>query len=301
MALYRRTGADVPDRPVLVVALDGWIDAGLAAGAAWAALSEEIPTDVVATFDADELIDFRARRPRLRIVDGLNSGLTWLRPELRAGVDSGGTGILFLVGPEPDFRWRAFSEQVAQLAVELGTRLMVGLGGFPAAVPHTRPIRLASTASTEELAEKVGFVGGGLDVPAGIEAVLERACASAGIPSVGLWARVPHYLSATPFPAAALALVEMLCDIGGIVVDTTALRASADAGRQKVDELIAESAEHAALVNSLEAQIDEVEGTSLGRLDESGGRLPSGDELAAELERYLRGDAGPGTGGDPTG
>lgn len=290
MALFERHDVVVPPSPVLVVALEGWIDAGLAAATAWSAMSDEIPTEVVATFDAEELIDFRARRPHLKIVDGLNAGLTWYRPELRVGTDRNGIGVAFLVGPEPDFRWKTFAASVAALAVELGCRIMVGFGGFPATVPHTRPIRLAATASEPVLAEQVGFVSGELEVPAGIEAVLERACSEAGIPSVGLWARVPHYLSASSFPAAALALLDGLKAVSGVEIDTTSLREAADLGRQRVDELIGEGGEHATLIRNLEEQIDEVEGTSLGRLEDTGGRLPSGDELADELERYLRGN-----------
>jgi hypothetical protein len=289
MTLYQRNEVPVPPTPVLVVVLEGWIDAGLAAATAWSALSDAIPTEVVATFDPEELIDFRARRPHLKIVDGLNQGLTWLQPELRVGTDRNGIGVAFLVGPEPDFRWQTFANAVATLAVELECRMMIGLGGFPATVPHTRPIRLAATASEAALAEKVGFVSGELEVPAGIEAVLERACSEAGIPAVGLWARVPHYLSASSFPAAALALLEGLTALSGVEIDTVSLREAADAGRQRVDELIGEASEHASLIRNLEEQIDEVEGTSLGRLEDSGGRLPSADELADELERFLRG------------
>jgi hypothetical protein len=302
MALHRRTDLEVPPEPVLVVVLEGWIDAGLAASTAWATLSEQVHPELVATFDADQLIDFRARRPRLLLRDGENAGLTWLQPEIRSGVDRDGSGVLFLVGPEPDFRWQGFAAEVAALAVELGVRMMVGLGGFPAAVPHTRPIRLASTASSSELAREVGFITGTLEVPAGIEAVIERSCAEAGIPSLGLWARVPHYVSAMMFPAASLALLDALEKIAGIKIDTSSLREAADEGRSKVDDLIGQSPEHVALVRTLEQSIDEAEGTSLGSLDDSGGRLPSGDELAAELERYLRDDEGTfGAGGGPAG
>jgi predicted ATP-grasp superfamily ATP-dependent carboligase len=291
---YVRSDVAVPSRPLLVMVMEGWIDAGFGAATALAALTESIPTETVVTFDPDDLIDFRARRPRVQVVDGLNAGLTWQQPELRLGEDKAGTAVLFLAGPEPDFRWRSFSDTVSTIALELDVRMAIGLGAFPAAVPHTRPIRMASTASDAELAEKVGFVTGALEVPAGIQAVLERSMSAAGIPTVGLWARVPHYLAGTPFPPAALALVETLADVGGLVLETGPLRQAAEAGRQRVDELIRESDDHTAMVRTLEERIDEVEGTSLGRLEDSGGRLPSGDELAAELERYLRDDSAPG-------
>ncbi len=294
MVSYARSDVVVPSRPLLVMVLEGWIDAGFGAATALAALTESIETEPVITFDPDDLIDFRARRPRVHVVDGLNAGVTWQQPELRLGADKAGTAVLFLAGPEPDFLWRGFADTVSTIALELDVRMAVGLGAFPAAVPHTRPIRMASTASDAELAEKVGFVTGSLEVPAGIQAVLERSIAAAGLPTVGLWARVPHFLAGTPFPPAALALVETLAEVGGLVLETGPLRQAAEAGRQRVDELIRESDDHTAMVRTLEERIDEVEGTSLGRLDDSGGRLPSGEELAAELERYLRDDRAPG-------
>jgi hypothetical protein len=293
MVNYVRSNAVVPSRPVMVMVLDGWIDAGFGAATAITALTEGITTEALVTFDPDELIDFRARRPRLQIVDGLNAGLTWQQPELRVGTDRVGAGIIFLVGPEPDFRWAGFSQTVAELAREFDVRLAVGLGAFPAAVPHTRPIRMAATASNAELAEKVGFVAGSLEVPAGIEAVLERSLSAIGVPSVGLWARVPHYLSGTPFPPAALALLESLSEVAELSLETAPLRTAADAGRARVDELVKENEEHVTMVRTLEERVDEAEGTSLGSLEDSGGRLPSGEELAAELERYLRGDGPP--------
>jgi predicted ATP-grasp superfamily ATP-dependent carboligase len=291
---YVRSDMVVPRRPLLVMVLEGWIDAGFGAATALAALTESISTEPVITFDPDDLIDFRARRPRVQVVDGLNAGVTWQQPEMRLGEDKAGTAVLFLAGPEPDFHWRSFADTVSTIALELDVRMAIGLGAFPAAVPHTRPIRMASTASDSELAEKVGFVTGSLEVPAGVQAVLERSISAAGIPTVGLWARVPHYLAGTPFPPAALALVETLADVGGLVLETGPLRQAAEAGRQRVDELIRESDDHKAMVRTLEERIDEAEGTSLGRLEDSGGRLPSGEELAAELERYLRGDGTPG-------
>src|SRR5439155_7473977 len=179
--------------PVLVIGLEGWIDARLRAATAMAALLAATGTEVVATFDADDLLDHRSRRPVLRISEGVNTGLTWPEIELRAGRDPLGTPVLALTGPEPDHRWRAFTDAVAELAALFDVRLAVGLGAFPAPVPHTRPCRLAATATTPELAGQVGYVGGTLEVPAGVEAALEARFAAAGLPAVGLWARVPHY------------------------------------------------------------------------------------------------------------
>ena len=290
MPLHERHGTNVPDRSVLIVAMEGWIDAGYAAATAMAALLASTTTEKVATFLADELVDHRARRPRLRIEDGVRQEVAFAEPELLVGRDRLGAGMLLLVGPEPDYRWRAFASEVATLATQLGVRLVAGLGAFPAGVPHTRPVRLASTASNAQLARSVGFLPGAIDVPAGIGEVVGEACTRAGIPSVGLWARVPHYVSAMPFPAAAVALLDGLGALTGLVVDTEDLRRSAEDARRRVDGLIAESSEHQEMVRQLELQAD----NGGGDVGEAGGlgetRLPSGDEIAAELERYLRGE-----------
>ncbi len=283
------TGAAAPESPVLVVALDGWIDAGLAAGTALQALNETIELELYASFDSEELIDQRARRPRLRIDDGVSSELAWPEPALRVGKDALGSGIAVLSGPEPDFRWRSFSAAVTEIATGMGARLLVGFGGFPAAAPHTRPVRLASTASSERLAQQVGYVPGSIEVPAGIQAVLEQSAAGVGIPSVGLWARVPHYVSGMPFPAAAVALLDGLASVSGLVIDSHVLSEAAAAARRKVDELISQSAEHASMVRQLEDSMDRAEGPVLSFGPEG---VPTGDEIAAELERYLRGEGG---------
>ncbi|MEY2476753.1 MAG: hypothetical protein QOG87_2068 [Actinomycetota bacterium] len=286
MSLYERRADITVDAPVLIVAMEGWIDAGLGAGAALASVMAQVDTEVVATFDGDALIDQRARRPVLRIVNGVNEGLTWPEIQLRAGHDAAGKGLVLLVGPEPDVRWRGFTADVVALSTQLGVRMMLGLGAFPAPVPHTRPTRLAATATDTELAARVGFMPGGIEVPAGIEAALEVAFAEAGVPAVGLWARVPHYAAAMPYPAAAAALIDGLVDIGGLTLSAADLREAAERTTGQIDELIANSEEHQAMVTQLESQIDATENEQSG-FDPS--TLPSGDEIAAELERFLRG------------
>jgi hypothetical protein len=271
---------------VLVVALEGWVDAGFAGSTALTSLMDAVDPQPYALFDSEELLDQRARRPKLKIVDGINEDLDWPQVILSVGADRLGSGIAVLAGPEPDFRWQSFANAVAELAVALQVRLMVGLGGFPAGAPHTRPVKLASTASDTQLAAQIGFIAGSIEVPAGIEAAIERACAKRGVPSVGLWARVPHYVAAMPFPAASLALLNGLASITGLVIDTDPLVEAAEAARLKVDDLIAQSGEHQAMVVQLEQQIDAFEGTPVSLEDRI---VPSGEEIAAELERYLRG------------
>jgi predicted ATP-grasp superfamily ATP-dependent carboligase len=274
------------ERPLLVVALEGWIDAGLAAGNAMGSLLGSMPHELLADFDGDELIDHRARRPILRVSNGVSTDLRWPTIELRVATNRTGRSVLLLSGPEPDMRWHQFTTEMVQLAARLGVEMVVGLGAFPAPVPHTRPVRLAATATDSELAGRVGFIPATLDVPAGAQASLEYAFGQAGIPAVGLWARVPHYAAAMPYPAASATLLEELANLAGIEVDTKVLRAAAITTRSQIDQLIAASEDHVALVRQLEAQHDDEQGLSATMF----GEIPTGDEIAAELERYLRGE-----------
>jgi PAC2 family len=276
------------DHPLLVVALEGWVDAGMGASAAIAELLTSSPTVPVASFDTEALIDQRARRPIARLEDGVTTELTWPAIRVVAGKDRVGADILYLTGPEPDFRWPTFIDAVVGLARELEVRTVVGLGAFPAPTPHTRPVRLASTVppQSKELAGRVGTVRGTLEVPAGVQAALEIALGNAGMPVIGLWARVPHYVSAMPYPEASAALIEGLCAVSGAVLDSSELRGAGESSRRQVDELIAANPEHLDMVHRLEVALDSQESTSLA-LDDN---VPSGDEIAAELEQFLKGE-----------
>jgi len=267
------------DEPLLVMALEGWIDAGYGAATAMSTLVAGLDTQPVATFDADELLDHRARRPIMHLIDGVNSSLTWPAIELRSATDLAGHDLLLLSGAEPDHGWRAFSLAVIDLARQFGVRMVVGLGAYPAAVPHTRPTLLSCTANSEELAGRWPYLRGTLDVPAGVQAAIERVAADVDLPAIGLWAQVPHYTSAMAFPAAGLALVENLARVGGLELPTRDLAEEAGEARRRLDEIIAGNAEHAQMVQALESEADKAPSTTM---------LPSGDELAAELERYLR-------------
>ncbi|MCL4313408.1 MAG: PAC2 family protein [Actinobacteria bacterium] len=304
MELYKlHTDTDLGN-PVLVVALEGWVDAGLAAATAVTTLLESVETDLYASFATDELLDQRARRPIARITDGLVTELRWPEIKLLFGKDHQGRTVALLIGVEPDYHWRSFIDAVIELTTTIRARLVVGLGAFPAPVPHTRPVKLVATSSpgAADLANQVGFVHGSMDVAAGIYSALEAAYSDMGIPSLGLWARVPHYVANMPYPAASLTLLETLSSLTGLEIDVSSLRSAAEETSKRIDELISKSEDHLTMVRRLEEALDTLEEQSEEPTTSAGlgmDHIPSGDEIAAELERFLRGD-GLGGGEDPT-
>ncbi len=279
MTLYETEASPELDSPVMIVGMEGWIDAGMAASATVNHLMQSTDLVTVASFDTDVLLDHRARRPVMHLVDGITTGLTWPHIELRAGADADGNDVLYLVGSEPDHQWEAFARAVVDLAMDFGARMVVDLGAYPAPVAHTRPIRVVATATTPELAELVGFMPGRIDVPAGIGAVIERRCAEVGMPAVGLWAQVPHYAAAIPAPAATLAHIGMLERVAQLRFETGGLAKDAASAIEHINLLVAGNPEHEAMVADLERRAAMMDDTNF---------VMDGDELVAELEEFLR-------------
>ncbi len=275
--------------PVLVVTLAGWIDAGGAAATAMASLDQQLTARPVVSFDADTFIDYRARRPVMELRDGVNTRVVWPGIELKAGADANGTPVLLLSGHEPDANWQRFTRTVMALAERLGVTTMIGLGAYPFGTPHTRPSRLSLSCSSPEVAASLSYLRNSVDVPAGVQAVLERAFAEAGKTAIGLWAQVPHYVANMPYPAAAAALLRGLGNVTSVLASTETLDGEAVTHQAQLNELIAANDEHASMLHQLEAAYDAEGQLALGvaRPIEAAD-IPSADELAAELERFLR-------------
>jgi hypothetical protein len=273
------------DSPTLVFMLTGWIDASAAASAALAAVDQACNTRLLATFDGDTFIDYRARRPTMELRDGVNTRLEWPDILLKVGRDTDGHDVLTLTGPEPDAQWRRFADGFGELAVELGVAQAVGFGAYPFATPLTRAPRLSSTSPSPELAASLPFLKNSVDVPAGMGAVLEHALFAQGVPATTIWAQVPHYVSTMAYPAATVALLAGLRDVAHIAVDDTDLVQNANAQRVRLDELVAANEDHVNMLRQLERAFDTASEETLGL---GSTNLPSGDELAAELERFLR-------------
>ncbi|MGI9645625.1 MAG: PAC2 family protein [Ilumatobacteraceae bacterium] len=271
--------------PVLVVMLTGWIDAAGAAAAALDALSDECETSPIVRFDDDTYIDYRARRPTMELRDGVNTNLVWSTIEMRAGSAPGGRDVVLLTGPEPDAAWRRFTRTVTSIATQLGVTQMISLGAYPFAAPHTRPSRLSASSPSTDVLGTVPFARSSIDVPAGMAAALEHAMHAAKIPALGIWAQVPHYVSAMSYPAASVALLEGLEQATRIGVEAEGLRSAMAIQRERIDQMVAANDEHAAMLGKLEELYDEaIEDEAVDPALE----MRSGDELAAEIQRFLR-------------
>ena len=273
MTLYKLAHHDELVAPSMIVALDGWVDAGSAATTAAATLAEG--GRILATFDADAIFDYRARRPTLEIVDGRPDSLTWPELTLRSTRVSE-RDLLVLTGAEPDYRWHELSADVADLAGQLGVAEWISLGAIPAAVPHTRPVPILGTASEPGLLRGGVQPGpqGTLTVPAAAISVLDIAITKAGIPTVGYFAQIPHYISG-PYPGASIELLRVLGRHLGLELDTGHLPEEARLMRVRLDAAAAREETTRTYVERLEAMVDEA-------------RLPSGDDLITEIERFLR-------------
>jgi proteasome assembly chaperone (PAC2) family protein len=276
------------ERPVLVAAFRGWNDGGQGASLAGAFLARAWGGRQFAEIDAEGFYDFQATRPTVSL-DGDQRRIDW--PENHfyfAPLPGAGRDAIILLGVEPNVRWRAFSKLVTEVALEFNVELVITLGSLLADVPHTRPAPVTGSATDPELIDQLGLQASRYEGPTGIVGVLHDACAGAGLPSASLWAAVPHYVSLTPSPRAAKALVERLVELLHADVDTGELDEAADAYAQQVSEAVASDAETASYVEDLERRVDEL----AAEVD-----LPSGDALAAELTRFLR-ERENGIGGD---
>ncbi|HXF99017.1 MAG TPA: PAC2 family protein [Gaiellaceae bacterium] len=270
-------------RPVLVGAFRGWNDGGQAATMAAGYLARLWEARKFAEIDPELFVDFQATRPHVTLEEGRTRRIVWPENAFYHGrVPGTERDAVLLIGVEPNYRWRTFSELIVGLARDLGVELVVTLGALLADVPHTRAAPVTGAATDPRLVEELGLQLSRYEGPTGIVGVLLDACRRAGIPSVSLWAAVPHYVSLAPSPKAARALCERLASVLGAPIEVEELAEAERAYVAQVSEAVASDAETAAYVEELERRAD-----SLDWLEEAG-RLPSGDDLAAEIARFLR-------------
>ena len=268
-------------RPVLVAAFEGWNDAADAASSAAAYLRDRWSARLFATIDPEEFYDFSATRPDVRLAQGVTREIVWPSTELFAAPLPGTSrDVVFLLGQEPQLKWRTFTEQVVGVAKELGVEMIVILGALLADVAHTRPVRVTGTAADEELVRRLNLARSSYEGPTGIVGVLHDAFAKAGLPSASLWAAVPHYVASTPSPKASLALVERATGLLSASVVTADLKVAALDYERQVSEVVAADDDVSAYVRRLEASADEDDIADMETV--------TGEDLVDELEQFLR-------------
>ncbi len=279
--------------PALVAAFEGWNDAGDAASAALTFVGGALGAQRFATIDPEEFYDFQTTRPTVRFIDGISRAVEWPEVEIHAATAPGAPRDLVLVtGHEPSYRWRTFCETIVDLAEALGVQSVITLGSLLADVPHTRPVGITGLATDESLIERVGLAQSSYQGPTGIVGVLHDLCQRRGIPSVSLWAAVPHYVAVSPNPKGALALVRKLEGVVGVAVDATQLEVAAGEYERQVNRAVEQDPDVQAFVERLERAAAEEE------VPTDPDSLPSGDVLAREFQRFLRQRGGGRGGGD---
>jgi proteasome assembly chaperone (PAC2) family protein len=269
--------------PVLVVALAGWVDAGFAGSGSVAFLREQL--DAAREFgriDLADLMDLQQTRPTVHLVDGVSREIEW--PEIALTAGRLGRDLVLVTGPEPSLRWRAVLSELVDVAQRLGVAEAYTVGGIPAMASHRRPVSVLATGTDEDVVQRAGAWRQDYTGPTGAQSVLQVMLGDAGIATIALWAQVPHYLSGGASPPAIRAVLERLRDLAGLAVDLEVLDDQSTAYQRRVEEGLADRPDVVEVIAAIEAGVDDVD-----EVDES--ELPSGDELASEIERFLRGQS----------
>lgn len=262
---------ELGERVALVTAFDGWVNAAQAATGAMEVLLGG--SHAVVDFSSDDLFDYRDTRPTVQFASGVPQGIH--PPGVTLSHRPGPVDLLLLTGTEPSLGWHSFVGTVADLATGFGVGEMVVLGGIPWAVPHTRPVSLITTASSRDrIPDGADHPDGVLEVPASVNAAIELEMIGREVPTIGFYARVPHYLGAE-FTAASLALLQRLDSHLGLEMDLAELAAEADAQRLQLDTIASGRPEVATMIEQLETLVD-------------GASAVDGDQIASEIERFLR-------------
>jgi proteasome assembly chaperone (PAC2) family protein len=265
-------------RPVLIAAFEGWNDAAEAASTAVRYVRDRWGARPFASIDPEDFFDFSATRPQVKLREGLTREIVWPSNQFfGAAVTEAGRDVVLMIGSEPQLKWRTFCDQVVSVAAELDVELVVILGALLADVAHTRPVKVTGSAVDADLVARLSLQRSRYEGPTGIVGVLHDALNKASVPSASLWAAVPHYVAGTPSPKAALALVERAAQLLDIPVVTADLAQLAVDYERQVSEVVAGDEDVAAYVTRLEETTDS-----------EGLELTSGEELAAEFQKFLR-------------
>ncbi|GAA3796659.1 PAC2 family protein [Sphaerisporangium flaviroseum] len=287
--LYRLSG-DVPELtdPVLLYHFEGFVDAGGAGRLAIGHLLAELEHRVVATFDVDRLLDYRSRRPLMTF--DTDRWVDCEAPELAVHLaqDAGGTQFLLMSGPEPDREWELFTEAIGALATRLNVGKLVTVHGIPMAAPHTRPLGVTAHGTRRDLIAGPGSPFGRIQVPGSAAALIELRLGARGHDALGYAVHVPHYLAQAEYPRAAVTALEAVTRSTGLMFPLEDLRDAAEKTTAEIEEQIVASAELSTAIQGLEQQYDAfTAGSERENLMAESAPMPTGDELAAQFERFL--------------
>lgn len=274
--------------PTLVHAFSGFVDAGSGVRLLSEHILESCDHSLVASFDIDELIDYRARRPRMQFVVDHFASVDMPRISLHDVIDAHGKHFLFLVGPEPDYQWNRFISAVELIVKKYGVTQAVGLSAIPWPMPHTRPLGLTVHGNDRELLFGAGSVIGEIEVPGHVGAMLELRLGEIGVKSIGITAQIPHYLAQFEFPQGALVLLDGLLAGPDIVIPRGELPEQATRTLESIADQLEGNEEFAAVVTALESQYDQIAAAltaGAGGLADS--EIPTADQIAAQVEAFL--------------
>lgn len=267
--------------PIMVCAFRGWNDAANAASSALETLADSLEVDVLAEVDPEEFYDFQANRPTIHLAESTQRRIEWpSNTFISARAQGADRDLVLLDGTEPNLKWRTYSEMVVQVAEQLGASMVIVLGSLIAEVAHTLPVPITGVSTDDSTVRRLDLARSDYEGPTGIVGVIHDRCRVAGLPSVSIWAAVPHYVAAVPNPKAALALSEKLCSITRVAADISGLEDETMSYEEQISRAVAADPEVEELVSRIESDQRERGGTEID--------VPSGDALALEFQRFLK-------------
>jgi hypothetical protein len=263
------------DQPLMIVALSGWVDAGVAGGGTITAVRDQLrDLDPFATIDLSDLLDLQQTRPTARFADGGLRVIEW--PQIVFEHGRAGRDVVVVHGPEPSIAWPTVARTITETAARLGVLQAVTVGGMPALVSHRRAVPVLATGSSRSVAQELGSLRADYVGPTGMQTVVQRTLGEAGIACAGLWAQVPQYVSGSPSPPAVRAVLRRLVELYSLDLDLRALDARAAAYTERVEEGLAARPDVREIVDRIDRE-----------------QTDSSDDLVTEIEHFLRSQSDP--------
>lgn len=279
--LFEWIGEPVDGPMPFVMLTDGWIEASEAMARVHETITHQADLTPIIEFDVDRLLDQRARRPIMNVVDGVMQELQWPKLLISVGTDANDRPFLYMHGPEPDFNWRPFAAATALAIESIGATTMFTICAYPVPAPHTRDVRISSTSTCPDLIKTREHQTGTLTVPVGVQMAVSTELRENGVHSLGLFAQVPYYISTSPWPQASIGLLTNLEEVAGLRFDLTSLQAQVPEATAAVESMLEDAPGLRDIVAELEQRYDDIK-----RIEET--ELPTGDELEEELQQFLR-------------